>query len=94
MASSDYFPDWDREKCERYKVINTEIVLEYIKKKISPVIIIGEKAFTYSLPYLEPVRKEIRNKIWQAIKENYKLAKIYPNFLIKGTKTYIFIRKE
>ncbi|MBN1551957.1 hypothetical protein JW979_10825, partial [bacterium] len=94
MAGSDLFPDWSRSKCEQYRVMNFEIMENYIKDRIAPVLVHGDRSFSLSLPYLVPIPDMKRQSLLNLINENYTMKKSYPNLFIPGTRTYYFIVRK
>jgi len=94
MAGSDLFPDWPTQKCLKYNVLNFELMKKYVCSRKAPILIHGDRSFSLSLPYLEPINPEVREDFLNEIKREYKLVKTYPNLFIPGTSTYYYVLKE
>ena len=94
MAGSDLFGAWSTEKCRKYRVLNFEIMAEYIQNQSGKVLIYGDKSFTLSLPYLEPISDQIRTQLVNKILEYYTVEKSFPNLFIPGTYSHYCIKKE
>jgi len=92
----EYYPDWPKEKCEKYKTVNDEILEEYIVNKVPKLIIIGDLSYTMSMPNRKLIGNEKHKKIVKLIEQNYSLIKKIPNLThsIRGTNTYIYKRME
>lgn len=88
MAGSDLFEDWDIEKCREYNVLNFDIMTDYVQSKVSPLLIMGDKSFTKSLPYLNTISDNRRNAFLQVIDREYETIKVFPNLLLPGTQSY------
>lgn len=94
MAGSDLFPDWSTDQCKRYRVLNFDIMEEYIESGKAVMVIYGDRSFTLSLPYLEPIAKHRRDAFVGKIGRRYDLIGTFPNLFISGTSTYYYLLKE
>ncbi len=94
MAGSDLFPDWSTQKCNAFHVLNFEIMTKYVRGERAKVLIHGDRSFSLSLPYLEPISQGTREAFLREIKSHYRLVKTTPNLFIPSSKTYYYIRKE
>ncbi|MBN2053708.1 hypothetical protein JW905_02220 [bacterium] len=94
MAGSDYFPYWPTDRCRRYHVLNDELILEYIEKRAGAMLLVGDGSFTLTLPELEPVPLEKRERIMTAIAEKYRLVRTDPNAHVPGTNLYFYAPEQ
>jgi len=88
----EYYPEWSNEMCKEYKVVNDEILENYIIHKVPELIIVGDLSFTMSMPNRHMIGNEKHKQIFKMIEDNYNLMKVFPNPThgIKGTNTYIY----
>jgi hypothetical protein len=94
MAGSDLFPDWSTEKCIQYKVMNFEIMEEYVDNREAKIFVHGVLSFTMGLPHITTISESRRNAFLEKVRSNYDLAATFPSLFIPGTNSYYYIRKE
>lgn len=93
MAGSDLFPDWSNTKCQHFHVLNFDIMRDVIEAQEADIVIYGDRSFTLSLPYLEPIPPIIRSDFIAHVERHYERIAVFPNLFIPGTKTYYLKRK-
>ncbi|MBU1628178.1 hypothetical protein KKB18_12495 [bacterium] len=96
FENMEYYPDWSTRMCERYNLVNDEILEKYIVNKVPKLIIVGDLSYTISMPHRRLIGFEKHKKIIGLIEKYYKLIKKFPNLThsIRGTSTYIYERED
>jgi 4-amino-4-deoxy-L-arabinose transferase-like glycosyltransferase len=96
FENMEYYPDWSTKMCEKYNLVNDEILERYINNRIPKLIIIGDLSYTMIQPGRRVIGSEKHIKILNMIEKNYSLIKKFPNLThsVRGTNTYIYLRNE
>ncbi len=94
MSGSDLFPDWTDEQCREYNVLNFNLMRHYIIEQTADIVIYGDRSFTLSLPYLEPIPESVRSEFIATIERYYERIGEFPNLIIPDSHTYYLERKE
>ncbi len=94
MAGSDLFAGWSTDMCRYYRVLNFDIMNDYIIQQDAPVLVYGDKSFSLSLPVLEPIPENTRKDFIELIDQYYTQVMVFPNLFIPDTMTYYLVRKD
>ncbi len=94
MSGSDLFPDWSDDRCRHFNVLNFNIMRHYITRQTADIVIYGDRSFTLSLPYLEPIPDSVRSEFVATIERYYERVGDFPNLFIPGSRTYYLKRKD
>lgn len=110
MSIFSYFPTWSTAKAEKYKVVNNEILLNYVRNKQPKVIALTEfdrqrilRTELSTLYYFEAFRyrrpRETGNsrsgqRLLNAINQDYYLAKEFPLYGQYSDTLYVYLKRE
>lgn len=97
MAIFSYYPEWDTQTAQRYRVTNNEIVKELITSQKAAAVILTDFDLKRSASYT-PLDKEeqerIRKDILAQIEKYYYLAKKMDSFGQWRDTVYVYLRKD
>lgn len=94
MELYDYFPTWNTEKAKKYKVMNTEMLFDYIAtRKVEAVVLTDERFFRNT--GLGLILDKDRPELVRVLDENYYLAEKIPYPPESGRgNIYIYIQRQ
>ena len=79
-APFTFTPEWDREKCERFGGINSEMLIDRIQSRQYGALVFEKNSFSIGFPGFFSVKQEVQNQINAAIDEYYNCVAVLPNF--------------
>lgn len=85
MSLFSYYPDWDNDKAEKYRVVNRYLLNRYIAEKSADAILLTDH---------EMERLQIGNDIINLIEENYYLAKTMEKWGQWSDTAYLYLPKR
>lgn len=110
MSIFSYFPTWSTAKAEKYKVVNNEILIDYVENQQPKVIALTEfdrqrilRTELSTLYYFEAFRyrrpRETGNSrsgqiLLNAINRDYYLAKEFPLYGQYADTLYVYLKRE
>jgi hypothetical protein len=80
MGVFSYYPEWTRERAERLRVVNREMLREQIASSPARVAALSEYAFAIAAPAIKPVSDGERNEILARIEERFSRSDSLPHF--------------
>lgn len=94
MELYSFFPTWGTEKCKKYNLINTNILLDSISSKEAGAVVLTEERF-FSGKYMSKILDDYRSEILQVLDENYYLAETlsHPPNIARGD-VYIYLPRH
>ena len=94
MELYSFFPTWETEKCKKYSLINTDILLDSLYAKEAGAVVLTEERF-FSGKYMSKILDKYRPEILRVLDENYYLAEklSYPSNIGRGN-VYIYLPRQ
>ncbi len=94
MELFDYFPTWDTEKARKYKVMNTEMLFDYITSRKVEAVVLTDERFFRNTGMAQILDKE-RPELLRVLDENYYLVEKIPYPPESGRgNIYIYIQRQ
>lgn len=93
MGPFSYFPDWSREKAEKCRVVNQEMLLEIIEKCEARVSAFSGYGLSIRCPNITPLSENERRILWNQLVKRYSVVKEIEDFGQASTKLLILVRK-
>lgn len=96
MGIFSFYPDWSTARAKRYKVVNLDIIKEYIRSQKASALIITDLDFIYSGIY-ERADSQIRKSILKLIESNYEQVFSMDNFGQfgqGGDTVYVYLKRS
>ena len=94
MELFTFFPTWETERAEKYKVLNLSMLLDYLSTRQAGAVVLTEERF-FSSKYMGKVLDKYRPEILKVLDENYYLAEkiFYPPEIGRGS-VYIYLPRQ
>lgn len=94
MGPFSYFPDWPREKTEKCRVVNKEMLLEIIEKCDAKVSAFSGYGLSIRCPNITPLSENERKMLWNQLLKRYSVVKEIEDFGQASTKLLILVKKD
>jgi len=94
MELYSFFPTWETERCKKYNLINTDMLLDSLCAKEAGAVVLTEERF-FSGKYMSKILDKYRPEILRVLDENYYLAETlsYPPNIGRGD-VYIYLPRQ
>jgi hypothetical protein len=92
-----YDPDWTREKCEMFNVLNVEMLLEALEKGVPRAVLITGNTFIGNFPtFYNPGEIGARPAVFYTLEKHYHRIRTFPGFGFMGedAELYLPLHKE
>jgi hypothetical protein len=97
MSIFSYYPEWQTELCQRRKVVNSEMILDFLESAQPGAVILTERDYSlesvlHPLPAAE--KAEISGKMKAAVERNYHLVRSYDHVGQWREPVYLYLRNS
>lgn len=87
-----YHPGWTREKCERFKVLNVEMLKEALERGRLRAVLITTYSFIGNFPtFYNPGETGARPEIIYALEKHYFRVRVFPGFGYLGEDAELYL---
>ncbi len=94
LGPFSYFPDWEREKAEKYNVLNREMFRELLSNCDAPVAALSGYALSVECPAVKELSGSEQEELWQLVRDRYTLVgPVQENFGQGNSDLRIMVRR-
>lgn len=94
FVSNEYFPYWERERCERRNVVNDAILLDLFASPETQAVVIGDYSYTMGFPEMKSIPAERRQRLLAALEERFVRAATFESIFLPNGKTYVYLPRD
>lgn len=92
MGVFSYYPDWPRDRAERLRVANREMLREQLETSTARVAALSDYAFSIAAPAVAPVEEDERSDLIDRIESRFALADVVYAFGQGNTPLRLYTR--
>ncbi|MFC1804901.1 glycosyltransferase family 39 protein [Candidatus Omnitrophota bacterium] len=90
-----YVPGWDEERCKKYRLYNTKMIMDYISSRKARALILTDKDYRRFAPEADLGHaRDFWLRLKEEIGKNYYLTKEITRAKGRITKTYVYLPKD